>query len=163
MIDLPGSTSFTMRIGMNHLMLAFIFDQTNSSIMTEFEQHLRQFNPINETISFNFDYYNRLEQFVNETETDCPYSFIMAITSCEQNSQLYRHIRIHCYESILFTFFESICERPPKDIGFGIPNIRSVDKILPLIYDVGLVLPDSSKQIIILYENNLGILLFFLT
>ncbi|KAH7642523.1 hypothetical protein DERF_003675 [Dermatophagoides farinae] len=150
MIDLPGSTSFTMRI-------AFIFDQSNSSTMVEFEHQLRQFNPINETVSFNFDYYNRLDEFVNETETDCPYSFVMAMASCEQNSKLYRHLRIHCYGSILFTFFESICERPPKDIGFGIPNIRSANEILPLIYDVGLVLPESSKQIIILYENNLDL------
>lgn len=84
----------------------------------------------------------------------------MAMASCEQNSKLYRHLRIHCYGSILFTFFESICERPPKDIGFGIPNIRSANEILPLIYDVGLVLPESSKQIIILYENNLGMIRF---
>ena len=37
--------------------------------MMEFEHQLRQFNPINETVSFNFDYYNRLDEFVNETET----------------------------------------------------------------------------------------------
>lgn len=49
--------------------------------MMEFEHQLRQFNPINETVSFNFDYYNRLDEFVNETETGF-WMMIMIFVMC---------------------------------------------------------------------------------
>lgn len=76
------------------------------------------------------------------------------MTDCRQNYLLYKHLRLHCYEqTILFSFFELACQRPPSDIGFGIPNTKSINNILPLLYDIGFVLIKSLQEIVILYDD----------
>lgn len=79
------------------------------------------------------------------------------MADCRENVKLYRHIRKFCYESILFTFFQTVCERPPADIGFGIPILQSNNDVRPLLNDIGLSMVDSFKQIIVLYEDNLDL------
>ncbi|KAF7490854.1 Glutamate receptor [Sarcoptes scabiei] len=105
-------------------------------------------------IRFNVEYFDMMEEFINETKRDCSYSFVLTMTDCRQNYLLYKHLRLHCYEqTILFSFFELACQRPPSDIGFGIPNTKSINNILPLLYDIGFVLIKSLQEIVILYDD----------
>lgn len=76
--------------------------------------------------------------------------------SCQDNDQLYKHLRQNCFTTVLFTLFEFICERPPIDIGIGIPNHGSIRNFIPLISDFGYKLNNKWDKIVVLYEDDLG-------
>ena len=89
-------------------------------------------------------------------DTECPYSAVISVVSCKENIYLYEHLKQSCPAPVLFTLFESVCQRPPTDMGIGIPHLNSVQNMIPMLADFGITLSDRWRQIIVLYDSPLG-------
>jgi len=88
--------------------------------------------------------------------TDCPYLVVLALLSCDQNARLYVHLRACCSASVLFTLFESLCQRPPSDIGIGIPLLNTLNNLTPMLSDIGTLLANQWPQMTVLHDIQLG-------
>lgn len=145
--------------------LALIVDHSNNvseSFAASFVSKLEVSNnqSSNESVHFNVQSFQRLKQFVNMSSLECPFSVVVAVIPCADNAILYQHLRQFCPSTVLFSIFEFICERPPNDIGIGIPQLGTSMNVVPLLADFGITLGDRWQQVIIFYDTPLDMIYF---
>lgn len=88
---------------------------------------------------------------------ECPFSVVVAVIPCPVNLRLYEYMRDSCGTSLLLTVFDSVCQRPPSDIGIGIVHLPSAQNVVPVFADFGIELSDRWRQVVVLYDTPIGL------